>query len=190
MTKKPVKRLIYSNYDPEDYREGAIKNLELNEIEVTENNIQDEIYSMLQEDWDIEVERINELFNGKIIVLGTTEQWTGKQSGGQIYNSWSDFISDFGEDCDYFKLWDENGHFFVKCSHHDGTNICEIKPVTKAGEEYYDSWYYDVASIRRCGDKEYDVIEKMFNSSKYSHVPNFAHKFYGCKVREYEEVAA
>lgn len=190
MAKKPIERLIYSNYDDDSYREGAIENLEANNIEVTEENIMEEIDFLQHEDWNIETERIKELFDGKIVALGITKRWTGKRSGGQIYDSWSDFISEFGQDCEYFKFWDENGHFYVQCTHHDGTNVCEIKPVTKVGEEYYDSWYYDVASIRRCGDSEYDVIEKMFNSSKYSHVPNFAHKFYGSKVREYEEAAA
>ena len=191
MAKKPLKRIIYSNYDlDEQYKDLAIENLEAYDIPATEDNIQSEINWFDAQIWQEVMNELNNFIPGKVIANGVTERWTGKRSGGQIYDSWSDFISEFSEDCDYFEFWDENGHLFVKCSHYDGTNVCEVKLVTEAGRDYYDSWNYDVASIRRCGDSEYNVIEKMFNSSKYSHIPNISHEIYGNKKREYEEVAA
>ncbi len=181
---KAKKRVIYTNELNLVEAEENLKEIGCKDI--TDNDILDEAVFLSQIWHDDEMERILEAFPGKVIARGTVERWTGVNPGGALYNNFSAFQTDFLEDCDDYEFYDKNGHFFVRGTHHDGTNVCEIKPVTQLGEEYYDAWYYDVASIRRCGDKEYDVIMKMFNSSKYSHVPNFAHKFYGCKLREYE----
>ena len=49
---------------------------------------------------------------------------------------------EFFKDCAYVKIWDENGHLYLTCSHHDGTCHFEIKEITDEGYEYYDRWNY------------------------------------------------
>ncbi len=184
---KAKERTIFSNYDPDDYREDAIETCKLNDIELTENNIYDMISEQEQEIWNLEKERIDEIFaDNSVIASGSVERWNGRHSGGQMYSSFDEFFSSFTKDCDYIHLWDENGHFYVECSHHDGTNCCEIKLVTSTGKNFYENWNYDYdRRLRRYS--EWEMLDKIFNNSKYSQLPRFAAKAYGCPEREYEK---
>ena len=69
------------------------------------------------------------------------------------------------EHCDYIKIWMENGHFYVKGSHHDGTDEVEVKEITDRGNDYYDNWNY--GSDNRT---EREVHHKMFTNSHYTHL--------------------
>lgn len=184
---KAKERLIFSNYDPDDYREDAIENCELNDIEPTENNIYAVIAELQESEWSNEKRLLKEIFaDNSVIALGSTERWTGRRSGGQIYSSFDEFFSSFTKDCDYFHLWDENGHLYMECSHHDGTNCCEIKIVTSIGKNFYENWNYDY-DRRLFKYSHFEILEKIFNNSKYSQLPRFAHKAYGCPEKEYEQ---
>lgn len=87
-------------------------------------------------------------------------------------------------DCDYVHLYDENGHFYMQCSHHDGTNYYEIKKLTDKGIEYLKNWEENW-NDRRSERYVHNQIMK-----RYSILPNFSHRVYGCpKVQWKKEVS-
>ena len=84
------------------------------------------------------------------------------------------------KDCEYFKIWDENGHLYMNGTHHDGTHSIEIKKVTQNGEKYYDNWNFKPFDKRTLQT----VHRKMFEDSHYTHLIHYAHNIYGCPKRE------
>lgn len=72
-------------------------------------------------------------------------------------------------DCDYFRIYDENGHMYLTCSHHDGTNHFEIKIVTEKGYTVLPRF---AEKIYGCKAREYEpmtkanVISKLNNEAK------------------------
>lgn len=94
-----------------------------------------------------------------------------------------EMLSETTEDCDYIRIYDENGHLFLKCSHHDGTNLYEIKKVTKRGIDYIDKWESNW-SDNRSEEYIHDQIMK-----RYSVLPHFMHTVYGCPKIEYKKAA-
>ena len=115
---------------------------------------------------------------------GTNGRWNGTFEAGTIFTDFMDMYREAMTDCDYVHLYDENGHFYMQCSHHDGTNYYEIKKLTDKGIDYLENWegnWDDKRSERYI----HDQIMK-----RYSTLPNFAHKVYGCpKVQWKKEVA-
>lgn len=131
--------------------------------------------------WDLYDEKIGELdllFDNSVVVFGSVGRWNGVFEGGRIYDDIRKAIYDITEDCPYIKIYDENGHLFVHCTHHDGSCSFELKAMTKDGEEYYDRWNYG------CDNRtERECIEQIVK--RYSKLPNAYHNLYGGKVREY-----
>lgn len=129
------------------------------------------------EDWnwrDIEVELKH--FMGKstfgFLLCGNIGRWNGTFAGGYFVKEFKD-LYDCWRDCDYIKIYDENGHLYITCSHHDGTNHYELKELTWRGSKYKDDHYYDM------DDRE--LHEKLWNSNFYTRLPHYAHKVWGCK---------
>ena len=188
--KQAKKRTIYNNYDlwedlSDDARDFLIDEKEMNEDEITDEDIWNEIYAMDENYWDDEKYHFEKFFdNGSTWILsGCIERWNGSYEGGFIFKSFSEMIRKAGQDCDYFHFYDENGHFYLQCSHHDGTNLYEIKKLTKKGEEYYDRWVY--GTDLRSEHYVYDMIMR-----RYSILPHYLHTVYGCPKVEYKKEAA
>lgn len=158
MNKVTKERIIFDNYD-DDYEDDFGNDLM----------------------WDLYDEAIGELdllFNNSVVAFGSVGRWNGIFKGGRIYKDIREAIYDITEDCPYIKIYDENGHLFVHCTHHDGSCSFELKAMTKDGEDYYDRWNYgyDNRTEREC-------IEQIVK--RYSKLPNAYHNIYGGKVREY-----
>lgn len=190
-TKEAKERIIYNNYDIwEDYHE-CVEEL-LREIdpdnEPTEDDIWAQCYAEDETTWEIEHERLTDFFDGdpdvEWILVGKCGLWHGTYDGGFVFKTFRDMMSKVGRDCEYFKFWDKNGHFFGKCSHHDGTHIFEIKKMTKEGTRLAKNWestYYD--KDKRYAYSEKELHKKIFE--KYSRLPNYAATVFGCKRIEY-----
>lgn len=187
--KMPKTRVIFDNYDlwnkyPDEYlKETALEcGWVDNEDEITERMLSDWRYEESENDWEIEKERLTDFFNGKTVgFFGEVGLWHGTYKAGKIGEFWRLFNNAIS-DCDYIKLYDENGHMYLTCSHHDGTNHFEIKVLTGKGIEYIDRWednWNDKRSEQHCHNQIYE---------KYSKIPEFAHHVYGCKIREYEPI--
>ena len=181
---KAVERVIYNNYDLEKYFEDAKEYLidEYDNEDPTENEIWDEIYRMDELDRDDVFDELKDIFsNGKFIAIGTCGLWTGNYAGGFVFNDFDEMCSYFSG-CDYFKFWDENGHLFVKASHHDGTHYVEVKQLTEKGIKYLENWEY--SDDKRT--KQY-VYEKLFNDSHYTRLLHVAHRLWESPKRAYEK---
>ncbi len=180
------KNLIFSNYNSDDYREGAIENLMENcgyesETEIPDDKIWEEIYEMQEADWGDEQYNIEQHLAGKLLlVCGSVGLWDGRFAAGKIVGV--DKLWDCLDDCGYWEVWDEGGHLYIKGSHHDGTNMFEVKVLTEKGAEMWEKWtYYDCPRWEKLTERE--VHRKLWENSKYSHIPHFAKVVYGCSER-------
>lgn len=180
--KQAKERILYQNYelDYDGAKEWLIENhLEEYPDEVewepTEQEIYDEAYFLDGVYWgDFEANFKNFFDSHTFILQGTIGTWRGKAKGGYIFDSFNE-LSKAWDDCEYVKIYDENGHLYIKCSHHDGTNHYEIRMLNEKGYDYADRHYYD--------DEE-EVHDKLMKNP-YSVLPDVAHIVYGCPKREY-----
>ena len=186
----PVSRTIYNNYSlwetypDEDIKEWLIDN-GYEEDEITDDVILQERYAQDEADWDNAKYELVKFFrdNGnKWMLFGSIGRWDGVYKAGTLFDTFDDFFYKATEDCDYWNFYDENGHLYLTCSHHDGTCHYEIKEVTDKGIEYLNNWENDWNDRRT---KEY-VHTQIFN--RYSRLPRFAERIYGCKRFEYQPI--
>ena len=167
--------VYFDSYDTGGYEELAKEYLsEDGSYEPSDDEIWYAVNTYLEEDWNEVSNLMDRSFNGQpIIISGSIERWTGKSTGGDIYKTWQEFISKFGKDCEYFKIYTEKGHLFVECSHHDGNNFCEIKVMTPRGEKYLDNWEWGL-DPRTDKKSECKIRTTIFNCSRYSQLPKIA----------------
>ena len=185
----PKPRIIYSNYDLlEQYPDEEIIET-LIAMEYEEDEITDEMISRERDfidgiTWEEERDRLREFFNNgnKWILVGSVGRWNGVYKYGTLFDTFDDFFYISTEDCWYWKFYDKNGHLHLTCSHHDGTCHYEIKEVTDKGIQYLENWENNWDDERT---KEY-VHTQIFN--RYSRLPRFAEKVYGCKRVEYQPI--
>ena len=179
------KNMIYSNYDFDDYKEGAIENLMENcgyesAKEIPEREIWEEVYTLQEIYWEDEKYMMKDFFEGKtLLVCGVCGLWNGNFAAGKViaYNElWRTL-----NDCDYWEIYDEGGHFHIKGSHHDGTNHFEVKVLTEKGAEMWYRWENEWSVWQNCSEEE--VHEKLWKNSKYSRIPHYAREVFGCKTR-------
>ena len=137
-------------------------------------------YEQDQFDWENEKSMLENFFEGKTVgFFGSVGLWHGVYKAGNIGEFW-DLFHKAITDCDYIKLYDENGHFYLTCTHHDGTCHFEVKEITDKGREYLENWE-DNWNDKRTEEYCHDQIYK-----RYSKIPRYAQKVFGCKAREYE----
>lgn len=178
-------RIIYNNCDLwDDYAQDAIETLHANDYtdeEITDEMIWNDIYFIDECAWDDEHTRLKEFFNGHgyFMIRGTVGRWDGTRAAGHIFDDFDKMFYEATRDCDYVKMWDEDGHFYLKCSHHDGTNTFEIKRITDKAYTFADNWSYNWSDERT----EQQIHDIIWNSNFLSSLPHFAHTVYGCKKR-------
>lgn len=173
--------VIYDNYDLwEDYKNDAMEFLksEYPELYITDTELWNEIYFYDECNWKNEKIRLKDFFTGHgyFLLMGYNEYWNGKYAAGYLFNDFEDMFYKAVKDCDYWKFWDENGHFYFKCSHHDGTNIYEIKRVSEKGYNFIDNWNYNYNDKRT----EEEIHSIVWNSNFLSSLPHYAKNIYGC----------
>ena len=181
-------RIIYNNYNvSERYnyaKEYLMEDMEEGE-EPSENDIWEEVNFQDQITWEDEKERLIDFFNEQSnywILVGSVGRWDGCYDGGFLFETFEEMFYKATKDCDYIKIYDENGHLYLTCSHHDGTCSYEIKAVTDNGYNYYDNWNYSGSCDKRTEREVHTQIMK-----RYSRLPRFAEKIFGCSKVEYEE---
>lgn len=158
--------VFYDNYNLDELEDEAREHLAENEdnYDPSDSEIWDEIYLLDKFNIDAARAELRPIFNGKYLAVGTCGRWNGTFAGGFIFETFEDLMARF-EHCDYIKIWLENGRFYVKGSHHDGTDEVEVKEITDRGNDYYDNWNY--GSDNRT---EREVHRKMFTDSHYTHL--------------------
>ena len=158
--------VFYDNYNLYELKDEARENLaEMKDNDnPSESEIWDEIYILDDFNRDDARAELRPIFNGKFLAVGTCGRWNGTFAGGFIFETFDELMARFSH-CDYIKLWMENGHFFVKGAHHDGTDEVEVKRITGKGENYYDNWNFGTDNRTKR-----EVHAKMFSDSHYTHL--------------------
>ena len=177
-------RKIFDNYDGYTDEEIIATARECEWIsedeEPTDNQISEWKQWEEENDWDCVTSELENFFDGKkVIFFGKIGLWHGIYSGSDIGN-FMDLFYKAIKDCAYIKIYDVNGHFHISCAHHDGSHHFEVKEITDSGIDYYDRWQYGTDNR-----KESQVNTQIIK--RYSRLPHFIHKVWGCKAREYEE---
>ena len=67
-------------------------------------------------------------------MTGKVGRWNGTFDGGKFITNLNELLSSI-EYLDVVTFTDENGHFKIKGSHHDGSDCFELKQLTKKGIE-------------------------------------------------------
>ena len=177
-------RIIFDNYDGYTDEEIIAIARECEWIsedeEPTYGQISEWKYEEEQRDFDDAMYEIRKFFDGKkVCFFGKVGLWHGVYKGTDV-GDFMDLFYKATEDCGYIKIYDVNGHLHISCSHHDGSNHFEVKEVTDSGLDYLTRWEYGFDNRQ-----DYQVYTQIFK--RYSRIPNFSHKVYGCKAREYEK---
>lgn len=195
--KEAKERTIFDNYYSKERFEAARDSLWENyqygnmlqncEIESPEDFSDNEIFVEMDFVSNIEWEEFqmdfkNFLINRTLICTGSVGLWSGRFEGGSLIQDFND-MRKLWTDCDYIHIFDINGHLYVKCSHHDGTNFFELRELNQKGLDLYErhNWVDDTWSDRR-------LYETLFKNS-YSVLPNYVHLIWGRKRCEYEKAA-
>lgn len=187
MKRIPKRRLIYSNFYDEygtfdDARQFLFEEYGDDEEwesakDVPGDRVWDELAFQDECNWDNEKYELEKFFDpGYWILQGTFGLWYGRPRGGFTFGSFQEMAKAW-DNCDYIRLYDENGHFYIDAAHHDGTNRYEVKRLTDKGLQYLNDHMWDV---------EEEVHDVLFGSNFYSALPHYAHEVFGCKEREYE----
>lgn len=177
-----MKNTIYSNYYSSEAEDEAREFLftEYNEDnkwktldDIPDNEVFEELSFEDEANWDDAKEQLESFFDGHgyFLLQGTCGRWNGQRRGGYIFNSFKE-LANAWQDCDYIEIYDENGHFNIKCSHHDGDNYYEVKRLSYRGYDYADNHYSESDEV---------IHDKLWNSNFYTSLPHFTHVVYGCK---------
>lgn len=183
----PETRTIFNNYYDNDRFEDTAEYLfdeyaDEEGWDTVEDVPEDEIWREMQFSdecaWDDAKYDLEHFLkeNGPMLVVGSLGLWYGNFRGGKICYNFRDLAGAW-EDCDYINIYDQNGHLYIECSHHDGTNMYECKLLTERGEQYAEDHGWDMYDS--------ELHEKLWNDSHYTHLPHYAHKVWGCKKTAY-----
>lgn len=166
--------VIYDNLDYDAYKETARENLEANgNADPTEEELSFEVDFLMQNDWqDTKVDLIDFFKTDTWLARGTFDDWTGGGEGGLVFKSFEKLYEAVCRDCDYVRIWDEDGHFHMSGTHHDGTNHVEVVKLSKKGK---DIWYEWKAAGEDSDLMNYSrrAIHKLL-AERYSDLPNYA----------------
>lgn len=185
MARKAAEREIFNSYYSleafEDARDFLFEEYRKPEWKTKEDVPDDEVFIQLGVDidisWNNEKERLDDFFSCKTFVaVGLVSHWDGTCEEGKLIHSVDD-LTDMFSDCESIRLYDVNGHFMVHGSHCDGTMDAELKELTEEGRGY--------AFNYRCLDDRL-LHKRLFNSSRYSRLPHYAHLVYGRPKVQYE----
>lgn len=133
------KHLIYTD-DYSYYKGIAIENLQDNDIEVSQENINDEIYFLMDEYLQNEKDNLN--YPTDIIAIADIGLWNGRVKGYKLLKNLNQ-IFDIG--ADYNDFYVEGVTLKATCIHHDGTNYISfyVIDLSKNGvQEFLDDIYY------------------------------------------------
>lgn len=174
----------YGGYDFDEVKEEMIDEIKDIEGEYKEYceccgnfiGISDEdVWKRIDDDeamfWDDMKRIINaELNNEWFVAIGKVGSWRGTADAGTIQYDFDKFLQDIGKDCDYWRISVIDGVINIECTHHDGTNYWELKPLSKSGEALFYKWNENE------NDEDFDLVDlsekdfhlKLFNNDEYS----------------------
>lgn len=177
----PVERIIFDNYYSKQRFDECYTLLA---EEYSTDPSDEEVFEFMWEendmDWTILKEELEQFFEGKeVLFFGTVGRWNGTLEGGRA-GEFMPLLYSLTEDCNDLKISDKNGHLYIKCSHHDGTNYMEVKVLNERGKNFLYNWEHDWTNKTPASV----IYEKLVKN--YSTLPRFCEKVWGCKRVQYE----
>lgn len=172
-SKKQIEVVLFNNYDCnfDEYKQDYIENNEI-EGDVSDQTIWDYMSELEHIYWEDMLKELAQIDNyKKCVAFGTAGNWQGRCDCGKIYDTIEDAINGIIKDCDYIKVWSENGHLYLQASHHDGTHNFELKLLTYKGWETWDSWNSSYCGESLYNKSEYEVLDMLFNCNLFSKLP-------------------
>ena len=172
-SKKQIEVVLFDNYDCnfDEYKQDYIENNEI-DGDVSDQTIWDYISELEHIYWEDMLKGLGQFDNyRKCILSGKAGTWQGKFEAAQIYDTIEEAICNSIKDCDYIKVWSENGHLYLQASHHDGTHNFELKLLTYKGWETWDSWNSSYCGESLYNKSEYEVLDMLFNCNLFSKLP-------------------
>lgn len=106
--------------------------------------------------------------NNYFLLTGTCGTWHGDIQGGKFINTVNELLSII-QHLDDFKIIDRNGHLIIEGSHHDGTDIYELKRLTQKG--------YELAN-NNCFANDRKLHSTIMKNNLFSALPRFAQKVF------------
>ena len=173
-------RILYDNYDLwETYPDDELRQIALEdgyaEEDITDAVINDIRWDSDAVDWETTKRELTDYFeNDTVIFFGTLGLWNGRVAGGKT-GKFEDLLNSAIQDCDYIKIYEQNGRLFLECSHHDGTNNFEIRVLTDKGIQYLENWEYGSWNDKRTLQDVHTQIVK-----RYSTRPQYCKNAWGC----------
>lgn len=174
-----MKNVLFDNYDIDKYEEMARESMEYSGLgpeEITDSQLYDWAEDLEQEDFTTTVSDLKSFFDGKTVMFtGAIGRWCGTSFGFDV-GDFDDLFSQYTKDCEYFEIYDDNGALYIRCSHHDGTNLFQVLTLTNKGIRTFGDWQYYAGKYANCSDGD---IHKILLNRKLSHIPKVAKKVYG-----------
>lgn len=133
------KHIIFTD-DYGYYKESAIENLKANKIELTEKNINDEIYMLMDMYLQDETDNLN--YPTNIIAIADIGLWNGRVKGYKLFNNLNQIFNCMQ---DYNEFYVEGSTLKATVHHHDGTNFINfyVIDMDKNGvQDFLDDIYY------------------------------------------------
>lgn len=172
-TKKQNIVVLFNSYDNYDFDAIKANIMEDYDDPISDNYVYDVMSLYQQEDWEEMMSYLQSVEKyHKWVMLGSAGTWQGSRECGQIYDNIEDTMSAITKDCDYVKVWSENGHLYVQASHHDGTHNLELKLMTDKGWETYFNWLCSHCGASLDAKSRYQVFEMIFNYNFFSKLPH------------------
>lgn len=179
MKKERMVRVIYDNYDFDALEEEARESLKSLGIEnPSEEEISKEMSFKDQLIWDDVKGCLEDFLKDRVcIVKGTSGLWYGRVEGGAVIRSFSE-LSPAWSDCTYIRFTDVDSHFYIQCSHHDGTNYFELRELNAKG----------IGFLERNEGLMYkkELIETLWKNC-YSRLPYYMSTVYDAPKRQAKE---
>lgn len=121
--------------------------------DVTKSQIFDEAMELKSLDFEDAISELKVWFDkgiknpnagNHILVAGSASRWNGTSSGIMIYSDFSEAIDtspsrfrnkSIFADCEFSKIWEEDGRLYLSGYHHDGGVTVEMRQLSNEGEK-------------------------------------------------------
>ncbi|QGM92004.1 hypothetical protein GIR35_12410 [Enterococcus faecalis] len=205
MNKKPKERIIYDEdlFLNEDDEEWAL-------YDAMHDYLEEQLAALLfffdgekpGVSSTIDTHNNNPFVGNPVIARGSVGRWDGIHHGMTVYDDLSAALdtspSRYGganvfADCEISKVWDKNGHLFIRGTHHDGSVTVEIRQLTDDGAESYEqisnSWIGDSFTMagKTYDGSEQSVLQAMrdlWKEPSFCQIPHFMEHEVGCHSEE------
>lgn len=182
-----MKTMIYSTFsylEPASVEDVRQFLQETTGEEPKDVQVWDAIADQREEDWETVKEELFAFFDGcsrYYLMQGSAGCWNGTFPAGCVFDDVREFLSSATDNMDDVVIYDENGHFFVECYHHDGCNRYEVKAITDQAADYIQDYTTDKT--------EEEKSASVFRCNFFSSLPHFAQDVHGIKGKKHNKAA-